>query len=407
MAGQPSENSGYRWVILGTVFMVQGVVNLSTYAFGPLAPFLRDDFGLTRAQVGIFSSLTYLAISTCAVPAGWLVDRFGIRRLLLLGPGAYGLLFALWAQMPTVLTAYLVVFLAGIGYVFVVPTTTMALVAWFPPRERATAISIKQSALTLGSAVTAVLSPSLSLLLGWRNTVAILGAASVLAAVSGYAVYRSKDDSRPAASRAPAISAFRQILANRGLILLGLVGLVYFGTQMSISTYLVLQLVEVRQLPVVAAGTFLMVTNLTAVFARVAWGAVSDRAFHGERRPVLLIIGLISGVIALVLSFSSEGMPGWLLYLSVGLLGITGFSWNGVFLTFATELSGRQLAATGFGWVVSLMSLGGLVGPPVFGYIVDRTSSYNPSWTIFGLLTMFAAVSVMLIKTPSKSSTGN
>ncbi len=397
MTRQSSGDGGYGWVVLGDVFLVQAAISMAVYSFGPLAPFLLDAFGMSRVQVGLFSSLIFLAMVLFGMPAGWLVDRFGVRRLLLVGPGMFALVFALFSQITSVSIGYFVVILAGFGYVFVTPTTTMALVHYFPPRRRATAISIKQSAVTVGSAVGAIIVPYLANWLGWRSTVALLGAAVVVVVAASFTIYRDAT-SQPSVAQAPVLATFRRVLANRGLLHLGLTAIVYCALQMGLATYLVLQLVEARQLSVVVAGTFLMAANLGGGVGRVLWGFISDRAFGGQRRPVLVIIGIIAGTIAIVFSTGIATMPLWLLYLISAVFGATALGWNGVLITFASEISGKDLGAAGLGWAVTLMTIGILVGPPLFGYIVDRTSSYNPAWLVFGILTLVATVSMIFIR---------
>ncbi len=394
---QASTSASYRWVILIAVFFVQGIVSMASFSFGPLAPFLIETFHITRAQVGMFSSLISLTLALFAMPAGWLVDRFGVRWLLLLGAGAFGLLYALFSQVPNVIIGYAVIFIAGLGYVFVPQTTTMALVHWFPPNERATAVSIKQSGLTVGTAIGAVLIPSLALLAGWRSAAAYLGIGVVALVVLSWAIYRERVTAAPV-MRVPALNTFRETICNRALLRLGLVGAIYLALQMGAISYLVLQLVEVRGMSVVLAGTFLMATNIGGAVGRILFGFLSDRVFGGKRGHVLALAGVISGATAILLSatIATTSLP--LLYLAVIVFGFTGLGWNGVLLAFASEVSGKSSAATGLGWALTILNVGGIAGPPLFGYIVDRTASYSPAWLLFGIAVILAALWIWGIK---------
>jgi len=389
-----SVNTNHRWIILIALFGVQGIVSMAWFSLGPLAPFLIDAFHITRSQVGLFISMNSLALVLLSTPAGWLIDRFGIRWLLLLGPGAFGLLFALFSQVPSASIGYAVLFGAGIGYVFVPGTTTIGLVRWFPPKQRATAISIKQSGLTIGAAAGAVLIPSLSLLVGWRNAVAILGMVVVVVVALSSAVYQDRSANK-SSIQAPSPRMFRRVLADRALLHLGLVGAAYVALQFSAVTYLILQLVEVRGMSEVVAGTFLMAANLGGAAGRILFGLLSDRVFGGQRGPVVALIGVISGATAILLSATINNVSWSLLYSAVIVFGFTGLGWNGVFLTFASELPSKESSATGLGWVMTLVNIGGVVGPPLFGYVVDVTSSYSPAWLLFGICALIAALSMM------------
>jgi ACS family hexuronate transporter-like MFS transporter len=316
---------------------------------------------------------------------------------LLLGPGMFGLLYALFSLVPSVNVGYVMIFLVGIGFTFVIPTISVAVVHWFPLRIRATALSISQSAVTIGSAFGAIIIPSMSIWLGWRSTVGILGIAVTVIVVLSFSVYREWPH-KPSEPRASVLAAIGRVLANKNLIFVGLIGASYLALQICAATYLVLQMVEVRAMSAVEAGTFLMTANIGGAVGRIIWGSISDRAFSGQRKQVSMIIGITSGILAIILAIGIAGMPRWLLYVTIAIFGATAFGWNGVFLAFSTESSGTATAATGLGLAIAITTMGSIVGTPLFGYIVDRTSSYTPAWLVFGIVTMAAALLVTLIK---------
>lgn len=67
-------------------------------------------------------------------------------------------------------------------------------------------------------------------------------------------------------------------------------------------------------------------------------------------------------------------------------------------MAFATEISSKDTTAAGLGLATSIGMIAGIAGPPLFGYIVDRTDSYNLAWLIFGIIVLIAALSLILIK---------
>ena len=92
------KTTSYGWIILALTFFLQAGASLAVFSFGPLAPFLIDDLGITRAQVGIFTSTIYFGMVLFSTHAGWLTDKLGIRFFLLAGPGAMGLAFLTLSQ---------------------------------------------------------------------------------------------------------------------------------------------------------------------------------------------------------------------------------------------------------------------------------------------------------------------
>ena len=75
----------FRWAILALVSVSHVIGASAQYGINTLAPFYQDELGLSRAQVGLFFSAFYLAMTAASFGAGWLTDRLGGRRWLELG----------------------------------------------------------------------------------------------------------------------------------------------------------------------------------------------------------------------------------------------------------------------------------------------------------------------------------
>jgi len=88
-----------RWAVLILLFFLQTSASLVTLSFGPLAPFLQEDFSISRAEVGLFTSLSFTGNILLGVFCGWLIDKFHVRRFLSLGPGILGLFSLFMSQV--------------------------------------------------------------------------------------------------------------------------------------------------------------------------------------------------------------------------------------------------------------------------------------------------------------------
>jgi predicted MFS family arabinose efflux permease len=292
------------------------------------------------------------------------------------------------------------VLLGGFGYVFINPSAVKALTGWFRPKMRATAIGVMKSGVNAGGALGATLLPAIALLVGWRNGLACTLLGIIVLSVLVTVIYREPPDKGAQEKVSFGVREFRQVVTNRSIVLLGSIGMAYSAIQLSTSTYLVLFLTEQMSFSVIIAGTFLTVTALSGAAGRILWGIISDRIFHGERKIVLLLVGVISGVFAIVIALSPAGVQAWLLYLIVAVFGFASFGWMGVHVTYLAELAGTDQAGTAVGFGLSITGMGILIGPPVFGYIVDVTQSYTSAWTAFGIIAAIGGVLAMTIRPP-------
>ena len=108
-------------------------------------------------------------------------------------------------------------------------------------------------------------------------------------------------------------------------------------------------------------------------------GVVSDRVFAGRRRPGLAINALIGAAAFGCLTLGSRLSPGVLPVLAV-VLGIAAFGWVGLYFALVAEIGGTRSAGLLTGLAV-IFSWGGiLVGPPMFGLLLNLTDSYRAAW---------------------------
>ncbi len=194
----PASAARYRFVALGVVWCAYLVVFLSRLCVGPLSPFLKESFDLSNAQIGGLTSATAVAYAPTLVLAGWLADRIGVRRALIIGTLITGVSVGAVALAPSYGVMLVLLGCSGFGCGFIYPTAVKAIMLWFPQRERATAMGVNQSAVNVSGMLGAAIMPTLALSLGWQSGFVL---ASIMAfSICGVAVafYREpRPDKRP------------------------------------------------------------------------------------------------------------------------------------------------------------------------------------------------------------------
>lgn len=175
MVQTTESTSWYRWVILGVLWTAFIVVFLNRLSVGPLGPFLKQDLGITSAQVGLVISAAAFGIVVTMFPVGWVVDRIGARWLMVIGELIAGISMLALFFVPSYIWLLILMFVVGLGCGFLMPSTTQGVVVWFPPRERATVMGLKQTAVNIGGIISAATLPAVALALGWRYGFLFLG----------------------------------------------------------------------------------------------------------------------------------------------------------------------------------------------------------------------------------------
>jgi sugar phosphate permease len=178
-----------------------------------------------------------------------------------------------------------------------------------------------------------------------------------------------------------------------GVVIVFLSGFALSIAQSSVLAYLALYAKETFTVSAVAAGQFLALAQVGGTGSRLAWGAVSDRFFGGRRRPGVMINALI-GTAAYTLFAFGETLPPPLVVPLAIVAGAAAFGWVGLYFALVAEIGGARYAGLLTGVAVAFSWSGVLVGPPVFGVVLDATGSYTAPWLILAGIGVAVAITL-------------
>lgn len=399
------------WLVLIASVLVQTTASFGNQAISPLAPFLLADLGINRGQLGLVVTAYYLGAVLMLTPAGWVSDRLGVRRMFLVGLLGCGAPLLLAAQAPgeadaqqgALLLLMGALVLAGLGNAIALPPTTRAIIYWFPVRRRGLAMGIKQTGVALAGAIMGLAVPPLAAPLGWRGAMAAIGLFTLGTAIVVWLLYREHPDAQASQARnrgvsGPSDNPLATLLRNRNLMLLSTTTLFLAAVQLSLVGFMVLFLKERLGYDVAVAGGLLALAQTGGVIGRIGWGLVSDAFFGGRRKGIMMLIAAGSACSAFGLSLVGPGVPDALLWGLLLMTGLSAIGWNGINMTFVAELAGRRASATAAGLNLTGSYLGILIGPPLFGVLVDASGSYVPAFTAAGCLGLVALALVSRIR---------
>jgi predicted MFS family arabinose efflux permease len=369
-----------RFVILAVIVLAQTVANIGPLGIPAIASLIRTDLGLTLTQAGSFLSVYYIGPIVMSLFAGVLADRWGTAKTLVLGQVIIAAGLVVVSAAPSYGLLLVLMAVAGVGYGTLNPASTTAAMSWFPPRQRATVVGLKQVGLPFGGMLGAAILPAVAVALGWRH--AILASALAIAACAGLSalVYRDPPGAAPPARKPGERGAIALVLTNRDLWLVAAATLVFAAMQTVWMAFLALYLQGVVGLSLLAASRYLALAQGGGVLGRVAFGVLSDRVFGGRRRVTLAIAGCGSALCSIALAYTGPGTSaGWLGPLALG-FGFVGIGWNGVQHTLMAELAGPRTAGTAVGLGLAISSLGVTIGPPIFGWCVSLAGGFRGPW---------------------------
>jgi len=403
MANSQTGRDRSRWAILALITVSHIIGAVAQYGINTLAPFYQQDLDLSRAQIGLFFTAFYSGLAGLSYGAGWLADRLGVRGTILSGHLALGLWTIAASFAPSFAWAFGSFFLAGLGYSFLNPASTKGVMGWFYRDERATAMGLKQTGVPAGGVVAALVAPSLVLLVGWRWSLAGLGIMNLFFGFFFWALWREpanetggSEAPAPSSEGAqPALHVWNLLTVSFGTALL-LVG------QMALLTYVPLFLKETVGLSAYWASQALAVTQAGGMTGRIGWGVVSDRLFGGKRKIVLVLIGILSVGLTLGLGLLPPAAPLGAVLPLIFLAGLCMVGYQGVSYALIGEIAGKARTGAALGIVITVNSLGTIVGTPLFGHLVDVTGSYSIAWrALSGTIFLGILALILFLREPN------
>jgi len=371
VTGPESGADRYRWVVLGVGAFGAAAFAALRMGLPALTPAIREEFTLGLAQVGLVFTAVSVGVLIALLPWGVLTDRVGERPVMTVGLAGTGAALGAAAFAPTFATLLAGLLVAALFGASVTGASGRAVMGWFGRGERGLALGIRQMALPLGGALASFALPPIVGAGGLRGALLCVAGLTLTAAVAAALWLRDAPAPSPgsaaaeyAAAAPPPMTDVRQWRLGAGSALLVV-------AQTSLLGFLVLFLVDERDLSVTLAAALLGAAQLGGALARLAVGRSSDKA--DARVPLLRRIALRNAVlVALVAALA--GAPGVLLYPVLAAACVSVMGWNGLAFTTAAELSGRVRAGTAMSLQNAIVSAGGALGPALFGVVVEATA---------------------------------
>ena len=381
----PAEAPSFRRDVrvIGVVGVAHGMSHFFQLVLPPLFPFLRAEFGVSYATLGALVSTFYVASGICQFGAGFAVDRFGARPVLLGGLGflAGGALLA--SGVPGVYWLFPLAAIMGIGNGVFHPADFAVLNANVDPRRLGHAYSSHGIGGSLGYAAAPIVSFGLANIIGWRTALLVMGAVGFLM-LALLATQKSAMQSRAHGSSAPThtLSGSIELFRQKPILLCFAYFCVLTVATIGIQTFAGTGLNAAYDIPLAIATSAITAYLLGNTAGILAGGFLAARTTRHDR---VAAAGLAVGASLMLLIAVSPAIADW----AIPMLALTGFAIGStgpsrdMIVRGATPpgASGRV-----YGFVYSGLDLGATLAPVAMGVLIDHGSPR----------TVFAAISLFL-----------
>lgn len=378
---------------------------VARFNFSPVIPLLRADLGITNAQAGGLMAFFFVTYTIFQLPAGYLADRLGPRKILTfgaLGSIAGNLIFSQGSSYIILAVGQLV---NGMGQAMGWSSSVKMIVSWFPRSKRATAIGLFATCITGGSSLAIRLSGFLGDHLGWRYSFIIPALLMLVIALIFWITARDNPAEQGLPDFDDEIHIERQIerdarhplfvvLTNRTLWVIALVYFFFVYVQFGCLVWIPTFLKESYAMSIDRASTIAFIILLPGVFASPVGGFLSDRLFEGRRKPLILLGLAVLAASSFLLSIKLS------IALAAAVLAVVGLMIlmpDVLLAAYPSDLLSRKLSATAMGFLATFTSASGIITTPLSGKIADYFQSYGMVFFSFGVVALAGMILAFFI----------
>jgi NNP family nitrate/nitrite transporter-like MFS transporter len=357
---------------------------------GPIAPFLRQQFGLSATEQGLLVAIPLLGGSLFRPVLGVLADRIGGRRAGLVG---LSLTIAALAIGWTLVTATWQLFvlgfflgIAGASFAVALPLASR----WYPAEYQGLAMGIVGAG-NSGSLMATLFAPRLAERIGWANTFGL----AMLPVISVAILFALLAKDNPARAATTKWRDYAEVLREPDTLWFSFLYSLTFGGFVGFTSFLTTFFHEQYQLSRVTAGDFTTIVVVSGSLLRPVGGWLSDRI--GGYRLLLSLLAALAACLGVVAVLPPLAVVVPMLFVTVGCLGMG----NGaVFQLVPQRFASRMGIITGV--VGAAGGLGGFFLPSILGAAKDATGSYATGLTLFAVA--FAVGAAVLLELGSRWS---
>lgn len=369
------------------------LVGIMFYGLPFFYDFWLTDFGWTRAQVTSGNALAKLIIGPLfGFLAGWIIDRFGPRRLMLSGIVMGGVALIGLSWMTSLWHFYLFYLFNALGYMCGGPLPNQVLVSRWFTKARGKAMGIIYLGIGIGGMLVPQIARGLTASFGWRDALMMLGILMVVVAFPmAWFVKESPDEATHTTTTEVTKSDFRSIIKSWPFYLLVIgsmcsIGAVA-GTSQNIKLFLSIDLKYSQQ----EAANVMSIVLASSIVGRLFMGWLADKT--QKKFVMILIYSLVALSIPLLYFASTPGV----LYFFAFLFGVALGGDYMIIPLMAAELFGIKTMGRVMGLVITVDGVAEALAPMLAARIRDVTGSYANGFAALIVLAVIGTIAVALL----------
>jgi sugar phosphate permease len=282
--------SSKTYIIITAFLSLFALVGFAYYGLPFFFDFMVTDFGYSRAEVTSGNAVGKLIVAPLfGFLAGWMIDKYGPRRLMMLGAALMGIAFIGLSHSSSLWMFYTFYIFNALGYVFGGPLPCQVLISKWFTKNRGKAMGIAYLGIGVGGALVPLVATNLESNLGWQNAMSIIGVLIIIIAVPMAFFIKDSSKAKIETKKVEASIPMKNILKSPNFYLLAFGSMCSIGAVGGVGQHLKLYLSDLEFTQSQAAN-IMSIVLLSSLAGRVLMGWLSDII---NRKYVMILIYVI------------------------------------------------------------------------------------------------------------------
>lgn len=365
--------------------------NMVATAIIPIA----EQLNFSPSQTGMIMSMFFLGYSVMQIPSGWLADKVGAKKVLMISLGMIALFSFMFGSVSSLMLFFAIRLFAGIGHGGYPASVSKSIAENFVPEQRTMVQSLILSTSGIGGILAFTLGANL-VTQNWRFAYLVLGSLFLVALVLvALFVPETKPASKVELAAKPKAS-FKEMITNKDMIILFVImlflNMAYYGNMSWLPSYLT----STYHLSIQSASYILAANSIAQVFGTIATGYLLSTVFKDRER--WFVVGTAVSIAAMVIAFISTDIL-WLSSVLVVFIGMLSISVFTAVFAWPHKLFGENNIGLAIGMIGTGGTLGGFLSPMILGKLIEvADGSYSYAFTFIASSVLITGLLIFLVK---------
>jgi len=417
-----------RYLVLAMLFIATTINYADRASISIAGSAMQKDFGISAVSLGYIFSAFGWSYVIAQLPGGWLLDRFGSRRV-------YGASIFIWSLFTlfqgtigfltggaAIAAMFALRLLVGFAEAPSFPANSRIVAAWFPADERGTASAIFNSAQYAATVIFAPLMGWLVHSFGWHSVFVVMGVLGIAMALAWRLFMKDPKDhprvnraeieyiepagglvdldrgARGAAKQGPDLRHIKQLLRSRMLMGIYLAQYCINALTYFFISWFPVYLVQARGMSILKAGFVASVPAIAGFLGGVLGGIISDALLRrgaslSLARKLPIVLGMLLSMSMVICNY----VDAQTIIVAVMALAFFGKGLGALGWAVNSDTAPKEIAGLSGALMNTFGNLSSITTPIAVGYIVGHTGSFNGALVFVGLHGLVACVCYLFV----------